>query len=190
MNNEKIHIQLFRVGPYPINGYLISDPQTNIGAFIDPGGFHEEICDYIANKKIDLEKIFITHGHYDHTDGLAEFVMKWQAEVFAGSGEISITDHVLNGGEKIKVGNLTVRTLATPGHTGGGISYSVEDYVFTGDALFCGTVGGTSSPQAADQQLASVRNTIFTLPVNTFVMPAHGPLSTVEAEKQCNPFFK
>jgi glyoxylase-like metal-dependent hydrolase (beta-lactamase superfamily II) len=189
MNNEKINIQLFRVGSYPINGYLISDPQTNIGAFIDPGGFHKEICDYIDKEGIDLQKIFITHGHYDHTDGLAEFSEKWHPEVFAGSGEVATADQMLNGGEDIAVGNLTVKTLATPGHTGGGISYYVENYIFTGDALFCGTVGGTSSPQAAEQQLTSVRNNIFVLPEDTFVMPAHGPLTTVKAEKYYNPFF-
>ena len=179
----------FTVGYYPINGFLVADPETRIGVFIDPGGFSVEIASYIAQKKIDLRLIFFTHGHGDHTEGLPEFMNRYSVRCYAGKGEVRAASNTMHGGEQIEVGKLHFTTLATPGHTSGGISYYCRDRVFTGDALFCGSVGGTGSERGAQLQLDQVRKNIFTLPDNTLVFPAHGPMTTVAAEKYANPFF-
>ena len=179
----------FTVGSYPINGYLVADPDTHIGVFIDPGGFEQEIADYIKHRNIELRHIFLTHGHWDHTDGLGEFTKRYSVKCYAGKNESPSASHTLFGSEKLDVGKLQFSTLSTPGHTPGGISFYCRDRVFTGDALFCGSVGGTSSDQHAQQQLDHVRKNIFTLPESTLVMPAHGPMTTVAAEKHANPFF-
>ena len=81
-------------------------------------------------------------------------------------------------------------TYATPGHSPGGISFYCPGLVFTGDALFCGSLGGTSSADLAQLQVEHVRKHIFSLPESTLVYPAHGPMSTVAAEKYANPFFQ
>ena len=180
----------FTVGYYPINGYLVADPRTRIAAFVDPGGFHDEIDVFIKQNKLQLRHLLFTHGHDDHTGGLSEFMQRYSVKGYAGIKEVKSASQTLHGGEQLEVGQLSFLALSTPGHTPGGISFYCYDRVFTGDALFSGSVGGTYSEKNAQQQLNAVRQNIFTLPESTLVCPAHGPLTTVAAEKYFNPFFE
>ncbi|NLT59553.1 MAG: MBL fold metallo-hydrolase, partial [Candidatus Hydrogenedentes bacterium] len=84
---------------------------------------------------------------------------------------------------------LAGRVLATPGHTPDALSLAFPGMVFTGDALFAGSVGGTASPALARQQLDAIRNHIFSLPADTEIHTGHGPSSTVAIESRYNPFF-
>jgi len=192
MIGRNIIFRRFTVGSYPINGYLLADENSRLGVFIDPGGFSEDIASFIENRQIELRHIFFTHGHWDHTDGLPEFMNRYSLQCYAGKEEVRAASHILFGGERLNVGKLFFQSLLTPGHTPGGISYYCPpaQAVFTGDALFCGSVGGTTSHTNAQMQLDSVRQHIFSLPDDTLVFPAHGPMTTVAAEKYANPFFR
>lgn len=189
MINDLI-LRRFTIGSFPINGYLVADPVTRVGAFIDPGGFSTEIEDFLKERHIMLQQLFITHGHWDHTEGLAEFTGRYKLQSYAGEGEVDAVSHSLRGGEIIEVGHLRFHALPIPGHTPCGIAYSVAGCVFTGDALFCGTVGGTGSLTEAKRQIDHIRKHIFSLPDETMVFPAHGPMTTVGIEKYTNPFFR
>lgn len=189
MVNDLI-LRRFTVGSFPINGYLVADPDTRIGAFIDPGGFSKEIEGFVQERQILLKYLFITHGHWDHTEGLTKFKSRYQVQSYAGKGEVDAVTHALQGGEIVEVGHLRFQAIPIPGHTPCGISYSVPGCVFTGDALFCGTVGGTGSLKEAKRQIDHIRKHIFSLPDETMVFPAHGPMTTVGIEKYTNPFFR
>lgn len=180
----------FTVGSYPINGYLVADRATKIGVFIDPGGFHEEIGAFIDEHDIILRHLFFTHGHYDHTEGIGEFMERYSLKRHAGKDEVAAANNMLHGGETIEVGKIIFTVLPIPGHTPGHVAYHCRDVVFSGDSLFAGSVGGTSSEENAQQQLEHIRRYIFTLPDRTLVFPAHGPMTTVAAEKYGNPFFR
>ena len=179
----------FTVGSYGINGFLAADPETRIGVFIDPGGFSTEVETFILEQKIQLNFLFFTHGHWDHTGGLSDFNSRYKTESYAGQGEVQEVKHQLQGGEIIEVGNLKLQAISIQGHTPHGISFYGHGCVFTGDALMCGSIGGTASSKAAQCQIDHVRNRIFTLPDETLVFPAHGPMTTVGIEKNSNPFF-
>lgn len=179
----------FTVGPYPINGYLVADRATNIGVFIDPGGWHEDIGAFIDANNIVLRHLFFTHGHYDHTEGTPDFMQRYSVKGHAGKDEVAKANNILHGGETIEVGKINFTVLPIPGHTPGHVAFQCRDAVFAGDSLFAGSVGGTSSPQNAQQQLDHIRRHLFTLPDRTLIFPAHGPLTTLAAEKYANPFF-
>jgi len=181
-------LRRFTVGSFGINGYLVADPETRIGVFIDPGGFSAEIEAFIRERQILLNYIFFTHGHWDHTEGLPEFESRYKVRGYAGQGEVSGAKHQLRGDEMIDVGNLRFQTLSTPGHTPHGISFYGSGCVFTGDTLMCGSVGGTGSAKATQSQSEHIRKHIFALPDETLVFPAHGPMTTVGVEKHTNPF--
>ncbi|GJQ60695.1 MAG: MBL fold metallo-hydrolase [Candidatus Scalindua sp. AMX11] len=181
-------LRRFTVGSYGINGYLVADPETRIGVFIDPGGFSREIEAFIQEREIKLTYLFFTHGHWDHTEGLPEFNRHYQVETYAGQGEVRYSNHLLRGGEMIEVGHLRFKSLSIPGHTPHGISYYGHGCLFTGDALFCGSVGGTSSQKEAQKQVEHIHKHLFTLPDETLVFPAHGPMTTVGVERYANPF--
>lgn len=182
-------LRRFTVGSYPINGYLVADPETRIGGFIDPGGFNREIEGFVRERGLQLRFLFFTHGHWDHTEGLPEFNRHYQVECYAGEGELRDAHHLLRGGEVIEVGHLRFQALSIPGHTPHGIAFYGHGCLFTGDALFCGSVGGTSTQEAEQCQAEHIRRHIFTLPDETLVFPAHGPITTVGVEKYTNPFF-
>ncbi len=179
----------FTVGSYGINGFLVADPETRIGVFIDPGGFSTEVETFILEQKIQLNFLFFTHGHWDHTGGLSDFNSRYKTESYAGQGEVQEIKHQLQGGEIIEVGNLKFQAISIQGHTPHGISFNGHGCVFTGDALMCGSIGGTGSSKAAQCQIEHIRKHIFTLPDETLVFPAHGPMTTVGIEKNSNPFF-
>ncbi|MCF6147892.1 MAG: MBL fold metallo-hydrolase [Candidatus Kuenenia sp.] len=185
---DNLIFRRFTVGGYPINGYLAADPPTRIGVFIDPGGFSDEIEAFIREQNIILKYLFFTHGHWDHTEGMQEFTRRYPVQSYAGKGEVRSVHHMVQHNEIIEVGMLPFRALSTPGHTPHGMSYYVNGCVFTGDALFCGSVGGTGSAKDAQCQVEHIRKHIFTLPDETLVFPAHGPMSTVGVEKYTNPF--
>jgi hydroxyacylglutathione hydrolase len=93
-------------------------------------------------------------------------------------------------GEIIEIGTLTLKVLHTPGHSPGSISLVGEGFVFTGDALFAGSIGRTDFPGASHAQLlASIRTKLFSLDDSFRVYPGHGPESTIGWEKSHNPFF-
>ncbi len=186
MNN--LIFRRFTVGGFGINGYLVADPETRIGVFVDPGGFSAEIEDFIREQEILLNFLFFTHGHWDHTEGLLEFESRYNVQGYAGQGEVSGAKYQLRGGEMIDVGHLRFEALYVPGHTPHGNSFYGSGCVFTGDALMCGSVGGTGSAKAAQCQITYIRKHIFALPDETLVFPAHGPMTTVGVEKHTNLF--
>ncbi len=185
----KLIFRRFTVGSFGINGFLVADPETRIGVFIDPGGYSNEIEDFIKERQIQLNHLFITHDHWDHTQGLTEFSSRYNVQSYAGLGEVSDAKHQLQGGDIIEIGHLKFQVLSTPGHTPNGISFYVQGCVFTGDALMCGSIGGTSTAKATQRQIESIQKHIFALPEETLVFPAHGPMTTVGTERHSNPFF-
>lgn len=172
------------------NAFILACDETREGILVDVGEFEPEIAEYIEANALNLASIFITHDHYDHSGGLREAVARYDATVYAGStrpGGCKATQ--VAHGDTVKVGSLTGTVVATPGHTPDMLSLSFPGMVFTGDALFAGSVGGTNSPTHTKQQLDAIKKHIFSLPPQTEIHPGHGPSSTVAIESQYNPFF-
>jgi glyoxylase-like metal-dependent hydrolase (beta-lactamase superfamily II) len=112
---------------------------------------------------------------------------------FAGRGlNFKEADRLLQEGDKIKVGNVEIDVIHTPGHTKGGISLKCSpDILLTGDALFAGSVGRSDFPGGSHTQLInSIKNKLLVFPPDTKVFPGHGPASTIRNEKLFNPFLR
>lgn len=188
--NRRCFFRRFTVGRYPINGYLIADRASGIGVFIDPGGWDETIASYITSKDIQLRDIFFTHGDWDHIEGIGDFKKRYSVRSYAGKDEVAAANYILHGGETLEVGKLSFEVFSTPGHTPAGLSFYCRaiGMLFPGDALFCGSMGGTRQVALAQQQTTAVRKYLFALPDETRVCPGHGPMTTIAAEKYHNPF--
>jgi glyoxylase-like metal-dependent hydrolase (beta-lactamase superfamily II) len=99
----------------------------------------------------------------------------------------------LADGEVVKAGGVSFQVIAVPGHSPGGIAfYSEKDgVIFTGDALFAGSIGRSDLPGGNHEQLMrNIRARLFSLPPETVVYPGHGPETTIGEEMKSNPFFK
>ena len=183
-------VKHFLLNVHEVNSFIAADSETRDAMLIDAGDYDERIAEYLFDKGLNLKKIFITHDHYDHTEGIAEYMNQFHPELISGTSPIGGCDaRIVKHGDQIQLGRLTGKIYSTPGHTPVGLSLALLGHVFTGDALFAGSVGGTSNPRDYDTQLAAIREHIFTLPGDTLVHVGHGPSSTVAIEKRYNPFF-
>jgi len=172
------------------NAFIVGCEETRDALLVDAGDYDARIPEFLDQANLRLTKIFITHDHYDHTSGLDDFARQYKAEVLSGAGRAGEgRARRVKHGDAVRVGNLVGKVLATPGHTQDSVSLAFPGHVFTGDALFAGSVGGTSSQSAARQLLDAIRSRIFSLPADTEIHTGHGPSSTVAIEREHNPFF-
>jgi len=202
------------VGDLATNCYVVGDPDTKKGIVIDPGGHAQRILDTVKRQGLEIVTIVDTHGHFDHV--LANEVVKEAtgapiaihpadapmltdprkgfgvfAMFFGGLRGGPPADVLLNDGDEVRFGNQVLKVVHTPGHSQGSISLVGEGVVFSGDALFQGSIGRTDFPGGDyDQLIASIRTRILTLPDDTVVYSGHGPATTVGDEKRYNPFLR
>ena len=207
-----MNIMGFQLGILGTNGYLVSPENSTEAFFVDPGGYHEEVTKIINSEGLNLKYIILTHGHYDHIGGVLQFMedfpdaklvaSKEEAELLADSNvnhslrdlgtAISLTaDIEVTDGDTLEVGDLTLKIISTPGHTKGGISIYVENILFSGDTLFRMSLGRTDLHGGDHQTLvASIKDKLFVLPDDTKVLPGHMGATTIEIEKQFNPYVR
>lgn len=181
----------FRLNVVEVNAFIFGCPNTREAVLVDCGDFDPRLREFVEANALQLTKIFITHDHYDHVQGLRDAATHFGATVVAGTespGDYRV-DRVVKPGDTVQVGAMTGRVADTSGHTAVGLSLIFPDRAFTGDALFAGSVGGTSNPENYERQLANIRKNLFTLPDDTLVHCGHGPSSTIGVEKRYNPFF-
>jgi glyoxylase-like metal-dependent hydrolase (beta-lactamase superfamily II) len=140
---------------------------------------------------LTVRQIFITHTHSDHIHDLPQLLKKTGAPVFVGDKEPLEGASTFPTGTRFHIGQLTIDTLSTFGHSRGGTTYFIQGLArpvaIVGDALFAGSMGGGAF--SYQDALATNRSRIFTLPGETIICPGHGPLTTVAEQKRANPFF-
>ena len=99
-------------------------------------------------------------------------------------------DRLLREGDIIECGAIKLEVLHTPGHTPGGISLLTDKMIFTGDALFCGSIGRTDFPGSSHQELiSSIKDKLLSKDDDFITYPGHGPSSTIGEERRNNPFL-
>ncbi|AEF95100.1 beta-lactamase domain protein [Desulfotomaculum nigrificans CO-1-SRB] len=204
-------IETLPVGNLEANCYIIGCPETDQAAIVDPGDEARRILAQVAKLGLTVSAIILTHGHYDHIGAVAELKKATGAPVMihrqdsemltkpalnlsAWLGEdieLKPADRLLEDGDLIKVGNLTLEVLHTPGHTPGGICLKVGGDVFTGDTLFAQSVGRSDFPGGSHTTLInSIKQKLLVLPDDTMIYPGHGPASTIGQEKRLNPYLQ
>jgi len=210
-----LNLHILPAGPIETNAYLLTSPETGEAILIDaPGDIWHEIEPILRAENCALSELWLTHGHWDHTQGGAEVVRRTGAKVRAHrDGQILIeTPEIMNkftgddlGLEPIKVDSWLaqgetfpalgrqVDIRCVPGHCPGSVLFYFpqEKMAFAGDALFAGSIGRTDLPGGDMRQLDhSIRTQIYTLPADTTILPGHGPETTVGREKATNPYVR
>ncbi|MBR0260331.1 MAG: MBL fold metallo-hydrolase [Selenomonadaceae bacterium] len=190
------------------NAYFFIDDETRHGFLIDPGAQADELLKIIAERKFTIEKILLTHGHFDHIGAVNETQRALKIPVcMSKGGDYYAKDPAINCsafvGESIILNDVTcladyteinlsanpkfgVKLIPAPGHTlDGAIYYSASAGVaFVGDTIFCGSYGRVDLPGGSERDLMkSIRDKVFTLPDETILYTGHGPETTVAAEK-------
>lgn len=190
-------LKQFRLGPLEDNNYLLIDDKsegTKEAVLIDCTENSKAIDKALQEYGAELKYILLTHGHFDHVLGVNGFKKKYNCKVLVHKADEfmlnSTPDEYINENDVIKFGENEIKVIHTPGHTQGGVCYLIGDKVFTGDTLFFETVGRTDLAGGNFEQLKSnIQEKLFTLNDNIKVYPGHGPLSTIEHERDNNQFL-
>ncbi|NLD05469.1 MAG: MBL fold metallo-hydrolase [Synergistaceae bacterium] len=205
-------IKRFALGALWTNCYVISDADSE-GIVIDPGGPAAEVEEYIRDNDIRLHWIILTHGHGDHIGGVsdlrnlsengiaihtedADCLVDANKNLSAFMGplvELPSADKKLNEGDILKVGNMNIRVIHTPGHTLGGICLYItegdEELLISGDTLFARSIGRSDLPGGDEDVLVTSLKKLTDFPDKLRVLPGHGPETTIGAEKLYNPYW-
>jgi glyoxylase-like metal-dependent hydrolase (beta-lactamase superfamily II) len=198
------------VGPLQVNCFILADEKTKDTVVIDPGDDAEDILKIIKDKGFKVKYIVNTHGHFDHVGANKAIKEATGAELLIHEGDAPVlasvarhsqafgmnpvssppADRYVKHGDVITAGEVSLKVLHTPGHSPGGICLLEEGMVFTGDALFAGSIGRTDLPGGDLMTLlGSIKTNLMNLPDDTKVFSGHGPASTIGDERRENPFL-
>jgi glyoxylase-like metal-dependent hydrolase (beta-lactamase superfamily II) len=209
-------IYTFVVNEFTTNCYIYKDKSSQSAVIIDPGGETQQIVKFVKKNNLKIEKIVLTHCHYDHIKDLEKILDFFPVEVIVYEDEyeqvidneknlslfLSGEECILNpqnikwykvkDNEEFLCGEQKIKVIHTPGHTKGSISLYIEnECLFTGDTLFCGSIGRTDLPTGDIDQMDTSIQKIFSLfPEDLKFFPGHNNPCVLKKEKLHNPFVK
>ncbi|MEZ0486501.1 MBL fold metallo-hydrolase [Fibrella aquatica] len=210
-------VKSFVFSPFQENTYVIADDKTREAVVIDPGCYDqaekEQLAAFIADQKLTVRYLLLTHAHLDHVFGAAYIKRKYGVEMYLNEQDLPILndvptrcqlyglrgyehaerDHNLVEGDTIRFGSVVLSVIETPGHAPGHVAFinHADRYVIGGDVLFQNSVGRTDLPFGNHAVLLeSIRSKFYTLPDDYVVYAGHMDSTTIGQEKRFNPYTK
>ena len=205
-------IETLVLGPVCANCYIVTDEKTNEAAVIDCGEYTQELENCLEGKS--LKYIMLTHGHYDHILGvydlkkthpeakivihrdeeykLLDELPSFAHEMMPGVQKYVPADITVDEGDKISLGDITFSVMHTPGHSKGCVCFFAEKErtIFTGDTLFCLTVGRTDFFDSDEDEMLESITRLYNLEGDYDIYPGHNRATTMEYEKRRNRYMR
>ena len=208
-----LNVERLPVGPFQANAYLVWEAAPGPAVLVDAGAEAGRLLQALRRRDVELAAILQTHAHGDHIAALPEVVSATGAPVYlhpdargmlesaeenlSAFAGIPITAPVATrpalDGDRLELLGRPVAVLHTPGHAPGSVCYHFVDdgIVFTGDALFQGSIGRTDFPGGSlETLLVGIRSRLLVLPDETVVHPGHMGATTIGRERATNPFLR
>lgn len=205
-------IQHSVLGMCATNTYYVYDDETKRGLIVDPADSPDTIIAKADSLPMIPEAILITHGHFDHVLAMNKVREHYGINVYAGltekqvlhdmamnltssfgMGQIFDADIYLKDGEEFETAGYHIKAIEVPGHTIGGMCYyfDKQGVLFSGDTLFCESVGRSDFPGGSASALCrGIKDKLFILPEHTKVYPGHMDETTIGNEIKYNPFCR
>ena len=193
-----------------VNCYLVSCDKTGKAILVDPGAGSKMISNWLKEKNKDVQYIVLTHGHWDHLGAVEDLRRELGVKVAIHKDDAAmLTDPKLNlsyysgrnmalspaeilleDNQILKIGEMEVKVLHTPGHTPGGICLLTKDGLLSGDTLFSTSIGRTDFPNGdLNLLLKNIREKLMVLDDNLPVYPGHEEFTSIGREKKYNPYL-
>jgi hydroxyacylglutathione hydrolase len=202
-----LSIETYPLGTYQANCYVVrTSAAAPEAVVVDPGGQASELRLELARLGTRCGGILVTHTDLDHIGGVAELASGTGAEVWCPAGEADVLrdpttgrgggmppyepEHLVAEGDVVSLCGIDFEVLDVPGHSAGHVAYYADGALFSGDVLFAASVGRVDLPGGDwDTLVGSIAKLLERLPPETVVYSGHGPATTLERERQTNPFL-
>ncbi len=199
------------LGELMTNGYVLIEEESGEAAVVDVGDYGERFRAFLNSSGVtELKYILLTHGHVDHIKGVKRLHDDFGGKIavhredaaclynseksLADGFNIGVSpieaDIILDGGEKLLLGNTEIEVIHTPGHTPGGVCYKAENHLFSGDTLFAQSIGRTDFPGGNFSELLNSLKKLSSLQGDHKVYPGHEEATTLDYERKYNPYMK
>ena len=195
-----LNIETYPLGSYQTNCYIVYQDDCDQCVVIDPGYEPDTVLLEVKRLKKDIAAILLTHGHFDHVGAVKDLVAETDCKVYIHEHDLSLPATFTAGplyytdlygeGDRLTLAGLDIRVLHTPGHTPGCVCLMVEDNLFSGDTLFRESCGRTDLPGGNGAELFKSLRRLAALTGDYRVLPGHGMDSTLEDERENNPYLQ
>lgn len=183
-DNGTILTRAALVGEYDNNAFVVACAQTGEAVIIDAAAEPDRVLELADG--VEVQALLTTHGHYDHLRAVAPVVdaldipfLLHPADYELAARTTSVSPTALAEGQVIPVGETSLLTMHTPGHTPGSVCFLSPGVLFSGDTLFPGGPGATQYEGGDfDTIIKTIKDRLFTLDDETEVYPGHGPMCT------------
>jgi glyoxylase-like metal-dependent hydrolase (beta-lactamase superfamily II) len=201
MSSKSLIIKQYEIGPLNNFLYLLGDSETKEMAIIDPAWDVPLLIQQANHLGYKITKVFLTHAHPDHVNGLDELLKTHNIPVYISKHEAPFLRKNLknlidvNDKEQLKLGNITFDAIHTPGHTPGCQCFLAQGQMICGDLLFIDGCGRCDLP-GGDAKIMhnSLYNIFLKLPDETVIYPGHNygptPTDTIKHQKETNPYLQ
>lgn len=206
--NMKKKLYITASGRVNTNCYIMVDEVNNNCIIVDlPDETGEQLAEFCQQNGITPLAILLTHGHFDHCGGVAEFLREFNVPVYGHANDIELAKNAsknkwrvraedcditnfVNDGETITIGDFIIEVMHTPGHTMGSVCYFIEDLMFSGDTLFHTDIGRTDFAESNPAEMYKSLKKIAKIEKDYKVLPGHEEYTTLKEEQENNVYLR
>lgn len=202
-----MEIECITAGATQSNCYIVNTDKVQL--IVDPALFNDELKEYIDAAPNKERYILLTHRHFDHVGGAADIKEYCAAktvihnvdaqglydtefsmgDAFGIKHKPTSADILVDDGQQLNLGDLNVKVLHTPGHTAGSVCFIIDRIIFTGDTLFCGTIGRYDFPSGDFKTILKSIERLVNLSGDYDLYPGHMDCTTLQYEREHNPYI-